>query len=186
MESRLRFRRPEQWAPFPAAGGRRRLHPRVPGAGGRHLAPRPSRHARARPHHRAATAGRCSSSATIDRQETVDPIREADAAMIRQKADHPSPQALGSGDPSGKAAEGTELTSHAILGWQQERGVAWHYIAPSMVMIGQQADHPSAQQPWSADHGVGRPSITTGTIAQRAPAGAGAGASRCRTASSRA
>ena len=25
---------------------------------------------------------------------------------------------------------GTELTSHAILGWQQERGVAWHYIAP--------------------------------------------------------
>ena len=28
---------------------------------------------------------------------------------------------------------GTELTSHAILAWQQERGVAWHYIAPSMV-----------------------------------------------------
>ena len=25
---------------------------------------------------------------------------------------------------------GTELTSHAILRWQQERGVAWHYIAP--------------------------------------------------------
>ena len=25
---------------------------------------------------------------------------------------------------------GTELTSHAILGWQAERGVAWHYIAP--------------------------------------------------------
>ena len=24
----------------------------------------------------------------------------------------------------------TELTSHAILRWQQERGVAWHYIAP--------------------------------------------------------
>ena len=25
---------------------------------------------------------------------------------------------------------GTELTSHAILRWQQERGVTWHYIAP--------------------------------------------------------
>jgi putative transposase len=25
---------------------------------------------------------------------------------------------------------GTELTSHAMLRWQQERGVAWHYIAP--------------------------------------------------------
>jgi len=25
---------------------------------------------------------------------------------------------------------GTELTSHAILGWQQECGVGWHYIAP--------------------------------------------------------
>ena len=25
---------------------------------------------------------------------------------------------------------GTELTSHAILRWQQERSVAWHYIAP--------------------------------------------------------
>ena len=24
---------------------------------------------------------------------------------------------------------GTELTSHAILGWQAERDVAWHYIA---------------------------------------------------------
>jgi putative transposase len=24
---------------------------------------------------------------------------------------------------------GTELTSHAMLRWQQERGVAWHYIA---------------------------------------------------------
>jgi putative transposase len=29
---------------------------------------------------------------------------------------------------------GTELTSHAILGWQQERGVAWHYIAPGKPM----------------------------------------------------
>lgn len=25
---------------------------------------------------------------------------------------------------------GTELTSHAILGWQEERGVQWHYVAP--------------------------------------------------------
>lgn len=25
---------------------------------------------------------------------------------------------------------GSELTSHAILRWQQERGVGWHYIAP--------------------------------------------------------
>ena len=25
---------------------------------------------------------------------------------------------------------GTELTSHAILGWQEERGVLWHYITP--------------------------------------------------------
>ncbi len=26
--------------------------------------------------------------------------------------------------------KGTELTSHAILQWQEERGVLWHYIAP--------------------------------------------------------
>ena len=25
---------------------------------------------------------------------------------------------------------GTELTSHAILRWQEEHGVDWHYIAP--------------------------------------------------------
>src|SRR3546814_18096725 len=25
---------------------------------------------------------------------------------------------------------GTELTSHAILRWPQDRGVEWHYIAP--------------------------------------------------------
>lgn len=25
---------------------------------------------------------------------------------------------------------GTELTSHAILRWQKESGVEWHYIAP--------------------------------------------------------
>jgi putative transposase len=29
---------------------------------------------------------------------------------------------------------GTELTSHAILGWQADRGVAWHYIAPGQPM----------------------------------------------------
>ena len=29
---------------------------------------------------------------------------------------------------------GTELTSHAIFGWQAERGVAWHYIAPGKPM----------------------------------------------------
>jgi putative transposase len=29
---------------------------------------------------------------------------------------------------------GTELTSNAILGWQQERGVEWHYIAPGKPM----------------------------------------------------
>jgi putative transposase len=29
---------------------------------------------------------------------------------------------------------GTELTSHAILGWQEECSVAWHYIAPGKPM----------------------------------------------------
>ena len=29
---------------------------------------------------------------------------------------------------------GTELTAHAILGWQEQRGVAWHYIAPGKPM----------------------------------------------------
>ena len=29
---------------------------------------------------------------------------------------------------------GTELTSHANLGWQEDRGVAWHYIAPGKPM----------------------------------------------------
>ncbi len=29
---------------------------------------------------------------------------------------------------------GTELTSNAILKWQEERGVAWHYIAPGKPM----------------------------------------------------
>lgn len=25
---------------------------------------------------------------------------------------------------------GTELTSHAMFAWQEERGIEWHYIAP--------------------------------------------------------
>jgi putative transposase len=29
---------------------------------------------------------------------------------------------------------GTELTSHAILGWQAAHGVAWHFIAPDKPM----------------------------------------------------
>jgi putative transposase len=29
---------------------------------------------------------------------------------------------------------GTELTSHAVLGWQQQRGLLWHYIAPGKPM----------------------------------------------------
>lgn len=29
---------------------------------------------------------------------------------------------------------GTELTSNAMLKWQQERGVEWHYIAPGKPM----------------------------------------------------
>jgi len=29
---------------------------------------------------------------------------------------------------------GTELTSNAMLGWQQDRGVEWHYIAPGKPM----------------------------------------------------
>jgi putative transposase len=29
---------------------------------------------------------------------------------------------------------GTELTSNAILAWQQQRGVEWHYIAPGKPM----------------------------------------------------
>ena len=29
---------------------------------------------------------------------------------------------------------GTEFTSNAILAWQEERGVEWHYIAPGKPM----------------------------------------------------
>jgi putative transposase len=35
------------------------------------------------------------------------------------------------GRPNGIVSDnGTELTSMAILRWSQERGVAWHHIAP--------------------------------------------------------
>jgi putative transposase len=73
---------------------------------------------------------------------------------------------------------GTELTSHAILGWQAERGVAWHYIAPGKPMqnglveslIGRLRDEclnehlfkslPAAHQTlalWRADYNTQRP-----------------------------
>jgi putative transposase len=73
---------------------------------------------------------------------------------------------------------GTELTSHAILGWQAERGVAWHYIAPGKPMqnglveslIGRLRDEclnehlfkslPAARQTlelWRADYNTQRP-----------------------------
>jgi putative transposase len=73
---------------------------------------------------------------------------------------------------------GTELTSHAILGWQTERGVAWHYIAPGKPMqnglveslIGRLRDEclnehlfkslPAARQTlelWRADYNTQRP-----------------------------
>ena len=32
------------------------------------------------------------------------------------------------------SANGPELTSIALLAWQQERGVEWHYIAPGKPM----------------------------------------------------
>lgn len=32
------------------------------------------------------------------------------------------------------SGNGTELTSQAILAWQEERGVEWHYIAPCKPM----------------------------------------------------
>ena len=73
---------------------------------------------------------------------------------------------------------GTELTSHAILGWQAERDVAWHYIAPGKPMqnglveslIGRLRDEclnehlfkslPAARQTlafWRADYNTQRP-----------------------------
>jgi putative transposase len=33
-------------------------------------------------------------------------------------------------NPGRFSDNGTELTSHAILTWQQDYGVEWHYIAP--------------------------------------------------------
>lgn len=45
--------------------------------------------------------------------------RELDRIIVRRGA----PQMVVSDN-------GTELTSHAILRWQQDRGVEWHYIAP--------------------------------------------------------
>jgi putative transposase len=45
--------------------------------------------------------------------------RELDRLIVRRGA----PQMIVSDN-------GTELTSHAILRWQQDRGVEWHYIAP--------------------------------------------------------
>ncbi len=38
------------------------------------------------------------------------------------------------GRPRMLVSDGTELTSNAILRWQQERGVGWHYIAPGKPM----------------------------------------------------
>ena len=74
---------------------------------------------------------------------------------------------------------GTELTSHAILGWQQERGVLWHYhLAPGKPMqngfveslIGRRRDErpnehlfrslPAARpviELWRIDHNTCRP-----------------------------
>jgi putative transposase len=46
-------------------------------------------------------------------------VRELDAIAARRG----TPQTVVSDN-------GTELTSTAVLGWSQERGVAWHYIAP--------------------------------------------------------
>ncbi len=45
--------------------------------------------------------------------------RELDRIIVRRGA----PQMIVSDN-------GTDLTSHAILRWQQDRGVEWHYIAP--------------------------------------------------------
>ncbi len=36
--------------------------------------------------------------------------------------------------PEWSSATTAELTSHAILAWQQERDVEWHYIAPGKPM----------------------------------------------------
>ena len=88
---------------------------------------------------------------------------------------------------------GTELTSHAILGWQRECGVAWHYIAPGRPMqnglvesrIGRLRDEclnehlfkslPAARHTlelWRVDHNTQRPhtsldGLTPHTFANR-------------------
>jgi len=49
--------------------------------------------------------------------------RELDAVVVKRK----KPLMIVSDN-------GTELTSHAMLRWQEERGVGWHYIAPGKPM----------------------------------------------------
>jgi putative transposase len=80
---------------------------------------------------------------------------------------------------------GTELTSHAVLGWRQERGVGWHYIAPGKPvrnasvesLIGRLRDEclnehafrslPAAQgilDAWRADYNGARPHTSLGGL----------------------
>ena len=78
-----------RWPPLPGARCCRRLHPRVPGVGCRHVDLRPPGDARA---------------------HAIVAARSKPLTIVSDN--------------------GTELTSHAILRWQEERGVGWHYIAP--------------------------------------------------------
>src|ERR1700759_5784751 len=57
---------------------------------------------------------------------------------------------------------GTELTSNAILAWQQERGVEWHYIAPGKPCLNEHlfANLKEARQiieDWRIDYNTNRP-----------------------------